>query len=108
MHKPHLHTAVFGHLIEETLLYELIDSVPPEDKDAALSAVVSLVTLTCIQKAYNSLEDPQLKTAFTADITALLSRSIDLGEFYARYPGSEQIMQEQAQRTLLSLHTKKK
>ncbi len=108
MHRPQLHTFVLAHLIEETLLFELLDGVPPEEKDQALATIVSLVTLACIQKVYNSIVETQIRQQYLSDVTALLSRSMDKSIFFDRYPGSEQLMQEQAQRTLLSLHTKNK
>lgn len=103
-----LNTTFIGEALDESILDTILSEYESEDTTTLFKKIVSIISMSTLSLAFESIDDTHKRAAFLNAIPQLLSQELgiqDLSRFREDLP---QIVTEHITRSLLSLHSKVK
>lgn len=103
-----LSTTYIGEVLEISVLEDIISEYPAEDSSELIKKVVTIIGISALSVAFESIEDMHQRAAFLAAIPQLLAQELSIKDLARFQPNLPNIVTEHITRSLLSLRTKLK
>ena len=103
-----LSTTFVAEALEESVLRDILTSIPEDDHDSVLTYIAAIIGLSTLTHIYESIEDTHKRAAFLHRIPHFLNQELMLADLAEYRDDLPQLAKEHITRTLLALRTKLK